>query len=69
VQFSDVKKIETFTDPAEVNRMLTNGWTLISVDTISDSGYKQFMYVLGWTHHESEEEYLKLKAQYERLGF
>ncbi|MED0665748.1 hypothetical protein P4T04_05370 [Bacillus badius] len=67
--YSDVKQIQTLEDPAEVNRKLKSGWTLLHIATASGDGHSYLIYVIGWTRKETEEEYARLLEQLEELGF
>jgi hypothetical protein len=73
LHYSDVKKIDTILDPAEVNRLLKKGWTLLTIECLTTNGNSEIMYIVGWTHNISEEEY-QIKQKYleelqEQLGF
>lgn len=53
----DVKKVSQTTSIDEVNSMLANGWNLLKVDSIMIDDQKDIIYILGWIHQETEEEY------------
>jgi len=53
----DVKKVSQTTSIDEVNSMLANGWNLLKVDSIMIDDQKDIIYILGWIHQETVEEY------------
>lgn len=52
-----VNQINETTEMSEVNQKLERGWTLLKISEFTIDDEKYLKYILGWTHHVSEEEF------------
>lgn len=69
MDFDKVNKILESKSETEVNTKLERGWTLLTVDTVIKNDTKELVYVLGWTHRETEEEYVDSMESLKSLPF
>ncbi|RDY70283.1 hypothetical protein DXT76_13490 [Halobacillus trueperi] len=64
MDYSEVNKIEVLDSVEEVNKKLDRYWTLLAVQTVTESNQTKLSFVVGWTHSEDEETYVRQRSRH-----